>query len=173
MNADRTTRNATQADLDALSAETVRASLKPYLVEIEAGETSLICVDGVVHHVVHKVPARGDFRTQEHHGAEVRAVTPTTAQLAFAEAALEVPVSLPLYARVDLVDSQDGPLLMELELIEPTLHLSTDLATAGAPRRSDHPGDRIARGRRRTTTGCSRHVPQLRHPVAGPARGSA
>jgi glutathione synthase/RimK-type ligase-like ATP-grasp enzyme len=129
--AHRTTRDATQADLDALTADT-DALVQPYLPAIEQGETSLICIDGVVQHAVHKVPAAGDYRTQEHLGAEVKPVDPTDAQVACARAALAVPATMPLYARVDLVGSDDGPVLMELELIEPTLHLSEHLETAAA-----------------------------------------
>jgi glutathione synthase/RimK-type ligase-like ATP-grasp enzyme len=131
VNADRTTRGATQADLDSLTAQD-DALIQPYLASIEQGETSLICIDGEVSHAVHKVPAPGDFRTQEHHGAAVSAVEPTPAQVAVATAALAVPVTVPLYARVDLVGSDDGPLLMELELIEPTLHLSEGASTVDA-----------------------------------------
>jgi glutathione synthase/RimK-type ligase-like ATP-grasp enzyme len=129
--AHRTTRDATQADLDALVAD-VDALVQPYLAAIEQGETSLICIDGTVHHAVHKVPAPGDFRTQEHLGAEVTLIEPTDAQVACARAALAVPATMPLYARVDLVSSEDGPVLMELELIEPTLHLAEHVETAGA-----------------------------------------
>jgi glutathione synthase/RimK-type ligase-like ATP-grasp enzyme len=129
--AHRTTRDATQADLDALVADT-DALVQPYLAAIEHGETSLICVDGVVHHAVHKVPAAGDFRTQEHLGAEVSPTVATDEQVACAAAALAIPATMPLYARVDLVGSDDGPVLMELELIEPTLHLSEHVETASA-----------------------------------------
>ncbi|MEY2590265.1 MAG: hypothetical protein QOJ67_2249, partial [Acidimicrobiaceae bacterium] len=59
-----------------------------------------------------------------------QAVEPTPAQVALAEAALAVPERLPLYARVDVVDTDDGPLLMELELIEPTLFLANRPETA-------------------------------------------
>jgi glutathione synthase/RimK-type ligase-like ATP-grasp enzyme len=89
-------------------------------------------VDGVVHHAVHKVPATGDFRTQEHLGAEVSLTVATDEQVACALAALAVPATMPLYARVDLVGSDGGPVLMELELIEPTLHLSEHVETASA-----------------------------------------
>ena len=117
----RTTRDATQADLDALAAD-MDALVQPYLAAIEEGETSLICIEGVVQHAVHKLPAAGDFRTQEHLGAVLRPIEPTEEQVACARAALAVPATMPLYARVDLVGSDDGPLLMELELIEPELY---------------------------------------------------
>lgn len=52
--------------------------------------------------------------------------TPTPAELALAERALAAVPDAPelLYARVDVVDGEDGrPLLMELELVEPNLFL--------------------------------------------------
>lgn len=120
--ADRTTRQATQPDLDELVA-TDDALVQPYLADIETrGELSIVCIDGMPTHVVRKVPAPGDFRTQEHHGAECVSVELTEEHRAMATAALDaVPVSTPLYARVDVADTRDGLLLMELELIEPTL----------------------------------------------------
>ena len=63
--ADRTVRNATQADLDALVA-TDDVLVQPYLSEVETGgELSIVCIDGRPTHVLRKVPAAGDFRAQE------------------------------------------------------------------------------------------------------------
>ena len=53
----------------------------------------------------------------------VEAFTPPAAVLAFGNAVMaQVPASA-VYARVDVVESAVGPLLMELELIEPALFL--------------------------------------------------
>jgi glutathione synthase/RimK-type ligase-like ATP-grasp enzyme len=118
--AERTTRHAGQADVDALSRD-ADVLVQPYLREVEEGETSIVCIGGSVSHAVHKVPAPGDFRTQEHHGAAGAAV-PVSAPLdSVARAVLSVLPRPPAYARVDVVTTVDGPLLMELELIEPTL----------------------------------------------------
>ena len=112
-----------QSDLDALTA-TDDALVQPYINAIETkGELSIVCIDGEASHVVRKVPARGDFRTQEHHGAIVNAVELDDRHRALALAALSAVETTPLYARVDAVDTDDGFLLMELELIEPTLWL--------------------------------------------------
>ena len=121
--AERTIRNATQADLDALVA-TDDVLVQPYLAEVEtAGELSIVCVNGQVTHVVRKLPAAGDFRAQEQHGASFDSVPVETAHEAIAQAALEGVDDTPLYARVDVVPVEGELQVMELELIEPTLWL--------------------------------------------------
>jgi hypothetical protein len=119
--ADRTVRFAVQADLDALSA-TDDVLVQPYCDTIETkGELSIVCIDGVPSHAVRKVPAGGDFRSQEEHGATVTSVELDDGHRALAHAALAGLDSVPLYARVDAVDTDAGLQIMELELIEPTL----------------------------------------------------
>jgi hypothetical protein len=122
--AERTTRFAAQADVDALTA-TDDALIQPYLPSIETdGELSIVCIDGEPSHVVRKVPAGGDFRTQEEHGAVVSAIELADDHRALARAALSVLSTAPLYARVDAIDTDAGLQIMELELIEPTLWLA-------------------------------------------------
>ncbi|WP_111766130.1 ATP-grasp domain-containing protein [Nakamurella deserti] len=97
--------------------------LQPYLESVQDGERSLVYLGGEYSHAVRKVPADGDFRVQLEHGGTTIPYVPTPAERRLAEAALaEVGHDL-LYARVDLVATPDGPLLMELELIEPDLFL--------------------------------------------------
>ena len=92
----------------------------------ERGEVSIVHLGGEYSHAVRKVPASGDFRVQDHHGGTVVDHEPTSAELAVARDALMVATNetglLPLYARVDLVDLA-GPVVMELELVEPELFL--------------------------------------------------
>lgn len=92
----------------------------------ERGEVSIIHLGGEYSHAVRKVPASGDFRVQDHHGGTIVDHEPTDAELAVARDALMVATNetglLPLYARVDLVDLA-GPVVMELELVEPELFL--------------------------------------------------
>jgi hypothetical protein len=121
--ADRTSRHATQADLDVLVA-TDDVLVQPYVTEIETeGELSIVCIDGAPTHTVRKVPPAGEFRTQEDLGAVVDSVPITPDHVVLARAALDAVDAATLYARVDVVP-MDGELrLMELELIEPTLWL--------------------------------------------------
>jgi glutathione synthase/RimK-type ligase-like ATP-grasp enzyme len=121
--ADRTVRFASQADLDQLTA-TDDVLIQPYLRSIETeGELSIVCIDGEPTHVVRKVPAHGDFRSQEQHGATIETGSLDERHRAIVRAALSGLDPVPIYARVDVVDTDDGLQLMELELIEPTLWL--------------------------------------------------
>ncbi|MGI8663925.1 MAG: ATP-grasp domain-containing protein [Acidimicrobiales bacterium] len=129
--AERTVRDAAQADLDALVAVS-DVLVQPYVREVESGEVSLVCFGGVPSHAVRKVPAAGDFRTQEHLGATVTAVPVTEALDQLAGTVLSLLPTTPAYARVDVVDTPDGPLLMELELIEPTLFFAHEVGAADA-----------------------------------------
>jgi hypothetical protein len=117
--------------------------LQPYLADVDiAGETALIFFDGAYSHAIRKGPmlpeshvnpldAKDDelFITEE-----ITARTPSAAEHDLARAALAaVPGSERLlYARVDLLPTPAGPVVGEIELIEPSLFLAFD---AGAPQR--------------------------------------
>lgn len=94
---------------------------------IDPGETAIVMIDGQVAHAFLKRPADGDFRVQLQYGANNTHVEPTDAQLHVARAAVaateEATGTELLYARVDMVDVDGQPHLMELELIEPDLWL--------------------------------------------------
>lgn len=120
------------------------AMVQPYLPQVEQqGETSLVYLGGTFSHAFRKAalltgvgarePVLGD-------AAPVSATNATPQQLAVAEVALAAapggPASLS-YARVDLIpDEQARPVVLELELTEPSLFLR--FADAGA-------ADRLAR----------------------------
>lgn len=94
---------------------------------LEEGEYSLFFFSGEYSHAILKVPAAGEFRSQEERGAAIRPVTPEGALLASGRRALAAVSPAPLYARVDFVRNDTGGYdLMELELIEPSLYLRTD-----------------------------------------------
>jgi glutathione synthase/RimK-type ligase-like ATP-grasp enzyme len=101
---------------------------------VEEGEYSLIYLDGAFSHAVRKVPRPGDFRVQEEHGGMIRSCEPAESLRAAGDAVLAAMPEPPLYARVDIVRSNDGAgwWLMELELIEPALYLGRH---DGAPER--------------------------------------
>ncbi len=100
--------------------------VQPYAAGIEQGEVSLVVFGGEVSHAVRKVPARGDYRVQAHHGGAELPHTVTDAELATARAALASAPDGVVYARVDLVEHEGVPTVMELELIEPDLFLRLD-----------------------------------------------
>jgi glutathione synthase/RimK-type ligase-like ATP-grasp enzyme len=103
--------------------------IQAFVPEVESeGEISLVYVDGGFSHAVRKRPAGGDFRVQGDFGGTVEGVTPSRGVRGFGDAVLAA-VSRPwLYARVDLVETDRGPVLMELELIEPDLFLTSAAA---------------------------------------------
>ena len=125
-------RDPSQADVDALAAVT-DVLVQPYLAGIELGEVSVMCIDGEPQHAVRKVPAPGDYLSQEHLGATVTAIPIEPAHRELAHAALAAAPAVPAYARVDLLDlGGQGPMLMELELIEPTMWFEHSPVTAVA-----------------------------------------
>jgi hypothetical protein len=94
--------------------------VQPYFPSVEGyGERSIICIDDEISHSIRKSPR---FEGDEQ-------VTSVAMPIDAAEAALAKKVlatfSEPLlYARVDVVrDANDSPVLMELELTEPSLFL--------------------------------------------------
>ncbi len=129
---------------DPRSSECVRAivesgrtaMVQPYLDGVDhAGETALLYLDGVFSHALRKGPilaasqgeVDGLFAQEDMSPRE-----PSPEELAVGEAAVAaVPGGAPLYARVDLLPSADGPVLLELELAEPSffLEVAPDSAT--------------------------------------------
>ncbi|NUN14119.1 MAG: hypothetical protein HUU55_10845 [Myxococcales bacterium] len=94
--------------------------VQPYLKSVEErGEHAVVVIDNEVSHAVRKT-AR--FEGDDEHVSQ--AVVPTAQETALAMAVLEkIGRKLP-YARVDMApDDQGNPLIMELELIEPSLFL--------------------------------------------------
>jgi glutathione synthase/RimK-type ligase-like ATP-grasp enzyme len=131
--------------------------LQGFVPEILEGETSLIFVDGAFTHAVHKRPAAGEFRVQRDFGGTIVPLRPDASLRAFAERVLEAVTHAWVYARVDLVRTARGPVLMELELIEP------DLFFAKAP----DVADRLAAALIRRAAGARGAGRVARPPAAG------
>jgi glutathione synthase/RimK-type ligase-like ATP-grasp enzyme len=112
--------------------------VQPYLAEVDVtGETALIYIDGLFSHAVTKgamLPA-GTVNPLDpgfsHSLFVEERITPTDAsdaelavgQRAMTEVSRRFGAPL-LYARVDLLPSRNGPVLVELELTEPSLFLA-------------------------------------------------
>lgn len=111
-----------------------RYFVQPYLDAIETeGEYSLFYLGGEFSHAIQKTPTQGDFRVQEEHGASIVAVEPPPGLLKTSARVMQLVEPQPVYGRADFVrDADDMFLLMELELIEPSLYLRMD---DGAPAR--------------------------------------
>ena len=111
------------SDEDLAPARGSGALLQELIPEVvERGEVSLVYLGGTFSHAVIKRVKAGDFRVQKDFGGHVDVTTPAPALLAFAGGVMTRVPSTCLYARVDVVESRRGPLLMELELIEPELY---------------------------------------------------
>ncbi len=102
--------------------------LQPFLdVVQQVGEYSLFFFDGDYSHAILKVPKQGDFRTQEEHGSDIRLHEAPGQLIARAQEIVDSMQPGLAYARVDFVPAEEGRyLLMELELIEPSLYFRTD-----------------------------------------------
>ena len=106
--------------------------VQPFIENIQReGEFSLFFFNGEYSHAIQKTPKAGDFRVQEEHGADISPLRPPDTLLETASALFAQIKPLPTYGRGDWVrDADDRFLLMELELIEPSLYLRTDRGAA-------------------------------------------
>jgi glutathione synthase/RimK-type ligase-like ATP-grasp enzyme len=114
----------------AIHASGRTAMVQPYLASVDArGETALLLFDGVYSHAIVKsaLLAPGAAPTQEFFAPET--IAPRAASAAERAVADRVMAwvaerfgGAPAYARVDLVEGDDGaPVVLELELTEPSL----------------------------------------------------
>lgn len=104
------------------------ALVQPFMSAIvDEGEYSLFYFGGRYSHAILKTPADGDFRVQEEHGGRLRAIRPQPELLQRARSAMDSLPGPTLYARLDFVREPAGDLLlMEAELIEPSLYFQLD-----------------------------------------------
>lgn len=125
-------RPAEAQDALATVLERQEAMVQPFLPSLETeGELSLIYIEGELSHAVRKRPAEGDFRVQSIWGGTMAPAEAEPQHIEIAQQALAQLNDPPLYARIDLVNDLKGnPALIELELIEPNLYLSTNQTAA-------------------------------------------
>ena len=102
-----------------------RMLVQPFMPAIAAqGEYSLMLFGGRFSHAILKTPKAGDFRVQPHLGGSERPCAAPAGGEELARAALAAAPADAVYARVDMVEDEDGAMrIMELELIEPALWL--------------------------------------------------
>ncbi|WP_346623395.1 hypothetical protein [Blastococcus montanus] len=110
------------------------AMVQPYLASVDdRGETAMLFIGGRFSHAVRKgallKPGEGVRQDRDSRG-DLRPMTPTAGQRSVAQSVFDaigdlVPgAATPLYARIDLVADDAGrPVLLELELTEPSLFL--------------------------------------------------
>jgi len=120
-----------QALIDMIVGQGRTAMVQPYLDAVDdEGETALLFIGGVLSHAIRK----GQMLRRGESGAKVAGLfvqenieprTPSPAQIAMAHdvmANVPGPPGQLLYGRVDLIPDDSGqPVLLELELIEPSM----------------------------------------------------
>jgi glutathione synthase/RimK-type ligase-like ATP-grasp enzyme len=109
--------------------------VQPFVPGIADGERSIVFLGGRLSHAVRKVPAAGDYRSQSFLGGTEVPHEADSSELRVALSAMALAPGRLTYARVDLVDWEGVPSLMELEAIEP------DLFFRGVPERLDRYAD--------------------------------
>jgi len=111
--------------------------LQPYFSDVDtAGETGLVFIDGEFSHAFAKGAIlsgakimTGDLYAEEEISARI-ASDDERAVGERAVASISDRFGTPLYARVDLLPSVDGPTIIELELTEPSLYLGLGAGAA-------------------------------------------
>jgi glutathione synthase/RimK-type ligase-like ATP-grasp enzyme len=112
-------------DLAAIAGSEDEYLAQDFMPEIRRGERSLVFLGLEYQLAVMKRPAAAspeEFRCNETLGGTVEVYEPTTEEIEFAVVALRAYESLgcPVhYSRIDLIETDDGPALMEAELINP------------------------------------------------------
>ncbi|WP_062210545.1 ATP-grasp domain-containing protein [Demequina oxidasica] len=127
---------AARAHIDALHASGKTAMIQPYLAQIdEVGETALMYVGGEFSHAARKAAILSRDMSWETGIYADEKVVGTHASTAERELGDAIVASLPAlaYTRVDLLPTPDGPVVLELELTEPSLFLGL---SEGAPERA-------------------------------------
>lgn len=136
------------------------AMVQPYVEGVDAqGETAVVFIDGEISHTLHKKPVlreQGPAELADPDDPSSSAAVMSDDDLVTAAEAAEAFLDLargvfgdiagrfgtPLYTRVDMVPGPSGPLVMEIEAVEPCLYLR--LAPGAA--------DRLAAAVRRRVT---------------------
>jgi glutathione synthase/RimK-type ligase-like ATP-grasp enzyme len=130
----RTSPSSAEGDQVRLAAQLDArdALVQSYMPEIGSrGEWSLVFFGPEYSHAVLKQPQSGDFRVQEHLGGRTTQAEPDPDLLRQARAAVAAVGQPLLYARVDGVERDGQLILMELEIIEPSLFLAHGSGSAG------------------------------------------
>lgn len=132
--------DAAREHIRAIQASGRAAMVQPYQRTVESkGETAVVCLDGEVSHPLHKrailKPDQIAYARDGAIAAEVMfdpglvtAGSASADELELAQAVIDWVAArfdyVPLYARVDMIpDANGGPMVIELEALEPNLYL--------------------------------------------------
>lgn len=125
-----------RAHVAALHARGLTAMIQPYLAEVDThGETALMYLGGRFSHAARKAAILSremSWETGLYADEKVVATEPSAAERELADR-IVAGLDDCAYARVDLLPTPDGPVVLELELTEPSLFLGLG---EGAPQRA-------------------------------------
>ena len=111
---------------------TGRVLVQEFLPAVRDGEMAGVFFEGTFSHGLRRVPAPGEFRVNSQYGGRMEATRLPAATVDAMASVLALLPGRPLYARVDGVVTDDGFVVMEVEVNEPALGL--DLAPGPADR---------------------------------------
>jgi glutathione synthase/RimK-type ligase-like ATP-grasp enzyme len=132
---EQTARARAASDQTVLDAMLARGDvvIQQLVPEIRSrGEISMMFFGGAFSHAVSKRPQAGEFRVQERLGGTIARTDPAPTLVDDARGLLDTHAPGCLYARVDVVATRDRCVLMEVELVEPSLYLEHDPPSAHA-----------------------------------------
>ena len=114
-----------QGSFDALCARETYL-VQPFVPEIRlAGEWSLVYLGGEYSHALHKRPAPGAILCHAERGGSLAFTPPPRGVVAVADRAIAAVAArgggAPLYLRIDVLETGDGPRVSECEGVEPEL----------------------------------------------------
>jgi len=128
--------DAARSHLAGLHASGKTAMIQPYLTQIDqVGETALMYLGGEFSHAARKAAILSQDMSWETGIYADEKIAPRHPTAAERELADSIVASLPplAYVRVDLLPGDDGPVVLELEVTEPSLFLGL---STGAPERA-------------------------------------
>ncbi len=142
----------TPADLSAVEGREDDYLAQEFMPTAREGEMSLVFLGFEYQHAVLKKPPAGDpreFRSNESLGGTAAVYEPRPEELSFARQVLAAYESLgcPVhYSRIDLIQTGDGPTLIEAELINPSAFANYTRNGEQFGRRIAHYFDALLRG---------------------------
>lgn len=122
-----------RAHVESLHRTGRTAMVQPYVSEVDdSSETGLVFIDGRFSHAFAKGPMLRDPKTMAaglYAEERIDARHASAQELSLGESVIQGVTErfgTPLYARVDLLPSPDGPLVIEVEMTEPSLYVHLD-----------------------------------------------
>lgn len=113
------------SDLAAIRGLEDEFFAQEFMACVRNGERSLVFLGHEYQHAVIKHPRAGGFRCNESLGGSIAVYEPTADEVCFARRVLRAYEDLgyPVhFGRVDLLESEDGPVLLEAELLNPSIY---------------------------------------------------